>query len=88
MQFCFIVDTGYSQTAKDYYIKGCDKIDLKDYIGAIADFNKAIELNHEYINAYYNRGSAKGNLQDFRGAIADFNIAIKLNAKLAVAYYS
>ena len=31
--------------AKAYYNRGLAKSDLQDYKGAIADFNKAIELN-------------------------------------------
>ena len=36
-----------------------DKAVIKDYKGAIQDFNKAIELNPDLAEAYYNRGIAK-----------------------------
>ena len=36
--------------------------------GAIADYNKAIELNPNYAEAYYNRGSEKSDLKDYDGA--------------------
>jgi hypothetical protein len=42
----------------DYY-KGVAKGELGDYIGAIQDYNKAIELNPNHADAYYNRGLAK-----------------------------
>ena len=33
--------------------------DIDDFIGAIRDCDKAIELNPNYAKAYYNRGIAK-----------------------------
>jgi tetratricopeptide (TPR) repeat protein len=71
--------SGYSQTAIQYYNNGIDKYDLKDYVGAIADFNKAIEINPNDTLAYYSRGASKYNLQDYRGAVTDLNKAIELN---------
>jgi tetratricopeptide (TPR) repeat protein len=53
--------------------------------GAIANFNKAIELNPSLADANQNRGIAKLNLNDNAGAITDFNKVIELNPKLAGA---
>jgi tetratricopeptide (TPR) repeat protein len=75
------------QTAIEYFNRGVDKYDLGDYRGAIADFNKAIEINPKYAEAYYNRGSAKGELADFKRAIADYSKVIEINPKDAEAYY-
>jgi tetratricopeptide (TPR) repeat protein len=36
---------GNSQPTESYYTRGLAKDNLGDYIGAIADYNKAIELN-------------------------------------------
>ena len=57
---------GYSQTAEEYINRGNAKCELGDYRGAIADYNKAIELNPKYVKAYYNRGIAKKRLGDRR----------------------
>ena len=44
--FClFITTLAYSQTAEDYFNSGIAKYNLKDYSGAIQDYNKAIKLN-------------------------------------------
>ena len=76
----------YGQTAEEYLDRAQDKIELKDYRGAIDDYNKAIELNPNYANAYKERGFAKSMLADYRGAMADCNKAIELNPNDADAY--
>jgi Flp pilus assembly protein TadD len=54
-----------------------------DVDGAIADFNRAIELDPKQPRAYMNRGFAKPAKGDHDGAIADYNRALELAAKLA-----
>jgi tetratricopeptide (TPR) repeat protein len=73
-----IVFPGYSQKAEEYFDKGNAKFNLQDFIGAISEYNKAIELNPKLIGSYFNRGSAKDNLHDYIGAITDYNKAIEL----------
>ena len=77
----------FSQTGADWTERGIAKVELKDYSGAIADFNKAIELNDQYkIFAYFIRGIAKVELKDYRGAILDFNKAMELSPNDASIY--
>ena len=52
---------------------------LKDYYGAIVDFNKAIKLETNDDDSYYNRGRSKHSLKDHSGAITDYTKAIELN---------
>ena len=51
---------------------------LELYEDALADYNKAIELNPNYSNAYNNRGATKNNLKQYVKAIEDFDKAIEL----------
>ncbi len=63
---------------KAYNNRGFSKNNLKDFQGAIKDFNKALELKSNYAVAYNNRGFSKNRLKDFQGAIEDFNKALDL----------
>lgn len=60
-----------------HYINGLEKYELQDFIGAIEDYNKAIEINPNHPWAYNARGDAKRKLNDLTGAIADYNISIE-----------
>ena len=54
--------------------------------GAIADFNRAIELNPKDDAPYYNRAQAKRLKKDTAGAIADYTRAIELGSTNPAAY--
>lgn len=68
-----------------YFYRATAKANYEDYVGAIADFNIAIEMNKEVLIIVGNRGKAKAKLQDFRGAIVDYNYVISNNPK--AGYY-
>ena len=85
-------------SAYDYLVKS--KVKNKNHESAIADLDKTIQLNPDYIIAYYNRGTTKGNLaqskyeegnvveaQQLRqNAIDDFSQVIRLCQDFAEAY--
>lgn len=72
----------------DYFVNGNTKCDIGDFVGAIADLSKSIELNPQNELAYYRRGIAKSLLEDFRGAIIDFNKSIELDPQNDAGYYN
>ena len=68
-------------TASVYYCRGFAKSNRGDFVGAINDYNKAIELDPKYTEAYYVRGNARNSIKDYAGAIVDYNQAILLDPK-------
>lgn len=85
-----------------YSLQGLNKYNNDRFDEAIADFNKAIELNPEKIYAYYNRGLAKFRLGDLEAAqgntekakalytsgVEDSTQAIKLNPDDPYTYHN
>jgi tetratricopeptide (TPR) repeat protein len=57
-----------------------------DIKAALADFEKAIQLNPNFAPAYINRGIARTALNDLEAAEKDYSKAIRLNAKDANFY--
>ena len=69
------------------YSLGVVKSDAKDYADAIVNFDKAIELNPEYVRAYYERGRAQSYLGDYDSAIASCTQVLKMDPDETDAYY-
>lgn len=65
------IDIVYNHRGYIYNNKG-------EYDQAIDDFNRALSLNSELVEAYYNRGSAYFNKKDYDRAISDYTRAISL----------
>ncbi len=81
----------YAQSSKDIYRSGLAKYESGDYLGAIADFSKVIELDPQnreggLVFAYSRRGLAKENLDNYEGAISDYTKAIKFDPQYAAPY--
>ncbi|WP_320664884.1 tetratricopeptide repeat protein [Prochlorococcus sp. MIT 1223] len=72
-----------------YYWRGKIMFELGQYVSAIQNFTKAIELNPDSPNAYFSRGITKNSfdIPDIKGAIEDYNKAIDLNSNQYDAYY-
>jgi tetratricopeptide (TPR) repeat protein len=61
------------------------KYSLKDYPGALADYNKVLELAPSNSLAYFNRGVTKNNIGDKTGACEDWKKAAELGESEAFA---
>jgi tetratricopeptide (TPR) repeat protein len=61
---------------------------LQDLSGAIADLNRAIDLNPTFPKPYFNRGDIYAQLHDYEAAIADYSEAIRLGHYNQAGLYS
>lgn len=55
---------------------------------AIADYDEAIRLDSEHVDAYNNRANVYCELGQYERAIDDFNEAIRLDPEYALVYYN
>ena len=76
-----------SKSYEKYNIEGNKKVELKDFVGAIELFDKAIKLVPDGISGYLNRGYAKILSHDLQSALTDYNTAIKLQPDDPTAYF-
>lgn len=70
-----------------YYNLGCIHARTKDFVRALAFFNRAIDLQSHYGEAYQKRGSALDDLGMHEEAILDYNRVIAMYPDFAEAYY-
>ena len=71
-----------------YYNRGLAYGEKGDHDYAIQDFDKAIDLNPDYVVAYHNRGVAYAKKSEFARAIQDYTKAIDLKSDYAETYYN
>jgi tetratricopeptide (TPR) repeat protein len=69
-----------------YYYISIIKIKLKDFLGALSDINKFIELNPIDKVGYFERAIIKNELSDYNGSISDNSKAIALKSNFSMAY--
>ncbi|MFN7502688.1 MAG: tetratricopeptide repeat protein, partial [Dolichospermum sp.] len=71
----------------EFYNRGLEKAQQKDYAGAIADFNLAIQENPKFTKAYIQRGLAYYDSGDILQAVYDYTAAIKLDESIPEVFY-
>jgi tetratricopeptide (TPR) repeat protein len=87
--FIFFIfgQSGFGQTAEDWYKKGVTSYEAKKFEDGIVFFTRAIENGHIPLKcAYYYRGNAKRDLGKTLEAIDDYDKAIKLDPDYTYAY--
>lgn len=68
------------KTAEDWFKSGKEKHVDQLYKEAIEDFNQALQISPNYIDAYLMRGTSKMILGDYGAAIVDYNKVIDLGS--------
>jgi tetratricopeptide (TPR) repeat protein len=81
-----VANDAIAQTAKEYCNRGVAKQNKGDLEGAVADYNRAIQLSPYDATPYNNRGLIKTAKGDLDGAIEDFNRALQIDAKNPKTY--
>ncbi|MBE9262696.1 tetratricopeptide repeat protein [Microcystis sp. LEGE 00066] len=66
------------QDAEFWFVQGNQKYMNGDFIGAIASYDRALEMKPDLHKAWYNRGVALGNLGRFEQAIASYDRALEI----------
>jgi tetratricopeptide (TPR) repeat protein len=66
--------------------RGAARYARGDIEGALAEDDRALELDPQYAEAYKNRGTARHARGDIDQALADFDRALELNPRYAEAY--
>ena len=78
----------FAQSAKELTQKGRELYEKREYMEALLNLNKALEVDPSYAAAYYLRGNIKDAFDDRHGAMKDYNTAIEKNAKFADAFFA
>jgi tetratricopeptide (TPR) repeat protein len=74
------------QSSTVYFYRGRTKQDNGDLVGAIVDFDQAIEIDPRHARYYFRRGAAKQGNGDLDDAIADYTKAIEIDPQHSLVY--
>lgn len=75
VKLCNKLEKAAPENPDVFYLRGINKYILKEYDGAIQDFDKTLELNPDYSDAYLYRAKARKANKDYFGAMKDYNKA-------------
>jgi tetratricopeptide (TPR) repeat protein len=83
---CSILIRENSRNADAYFSQGIAYRNKDEHDRAIADYNKAIEIDPKLAAAYRSRGNAYADKGEYDRAIMDYTKAIEIDPKYASAY--
>lgn len=75
------------KTAQDFYNRGIDHTQQKEYRKAIDDYTKAIELDSKFVDAYLKRCEMRYKMGDNQGVLDDCYQVFNINPSVAKAHY-
>ena len=73
---------------RKYFYAGNALREQRNYEEAVKEYDEAIRIKPDFVDAYLNRGLTKEQSGDLDEAIADYNEAIRLKPDFAEAYYN
>lgn len=79
--------TENTNNVETYMKRGFDRLESKDYQGAIEDFNQILKIEPNNAYAYVGRGLGNFSLEDYQAAKTDFDKALEITPDIAYAYY-
>ena len=74
------------QQSETYNLQGENHLEKNRIKQAVRDFNHALEINPDYVDALVNRGSAYALQNRYNDALKDFNHALEIDRKQAGIY--
>ena len=75
------------KTSQDFYNRGLNKSQRKDFQRAAEDYTKAIELDANFIDAYLKRCEMRYKLGDNKGVLEDCSQVLRIDPRIAKAHY-
>jgi tetratricopeptide (TPR) repeat protein len=86
--FVLAATFAFSQSPKDLTQKGRELYEKREFMEALLNLNKALELDPNHSPAYFVRANIKDAFDDRHGAMKDYNLAIEKNLKFADAFFA
>ncbi len=77
----------YPEYVRAYNLRGLSKKRLKDFSGAMDDYDTSIKLDKTNFTGYLYRAYLKDDLKDYHGALADYDTALLIKPDSTKAYY-
>jgi tetratricopeptide (TPR) repeat protein len=86
--FVLISSVTFSQSAKEFTQKGRELYEKREFMEALLNLNKALEVDPNYSQAYFVRANIKDAFDDRHGAMKDYNHAVEKNPKFSDAFFA